>query len=312
MSGRAGSSLHRLDSLQRQLVPSALHRGGSAVARRPLSAGRPTPAPAPASAPLGIDPLPLKGQVALVTGGGRGIGQAISQQLAARGAAIACIYRSDAAAAEATIAALPGQGHKTFCCDVADAAAVEEMVASTVSEMGGLDIAVNNAGIYVTHDINDVDGTSYDDWQSSWETIMQANLIGPSNVCFCVGRWMMAHNVQGRIVNVSSRGAFRGEPETPAYGASKAGLNSMSQSLAKALGPAGISVTVVAPGFTETEMAASALEGPGGEAIRNDSTWGRVASPDEVAAVVVFLSMPEARFSTGTIIDVNGASYLRG
>ena len=270
-----------------------------------------TSAGASGASKLGIDPLPLRGQVALVTGGGRGIGAAISQLLAVRGAKVAIIYRSDATAAKATAAALPGDGHWTYQCDVSDAAAVEAMVAATVEEMVGLDVAINNAGIYVDHDINDVDGTSFADWQGAWSDIMQSNLIGPSNVCFCVGRWMAAHGVKGRIVNVSSRGAFRGEPTAPAYGASKAALNSMSQSLAKALGPDGIAVSVVAPGFTETEMAASALAGPNGDAIRNDSTWGRVATPEEVAEAVVFLSMPGARFSTGTILDVNGASYLR-
>ena len=260
---------------------------------------------------LGIDPLPLRGQVALVTGGGRGIGAAISQLLAVRGATVVIVYRSNAAAAEATLAALPGGGHCKCQCDVSDAAAVEAMVTSTADEMGRIDIVVNNAGIYVDHDINDVEGTSFADWQAAWNDVMSSNLIGPCNVCFCAGRWMAAHGVRGRIVNVSSRGAFRGEPTAPAYGASKAALNSMSQSLAKALGPDGISVTVVAPGFVETEMAASALEGPDGEAIRNDSTWGRVASPEEVAEAVVFLSMPGARFSTGAILDVNGASYLR-
>ena len=299
--------LRRLGVLQQQL-PSTLP---AAAARSVSSVVISSPTSTSAAGELGIDPLPLRGQVALVTGGGRGIGAAISQLLAVRGARVAIIYRSDAAAAKATAATLPGDGHWTYQCDVSDAAAVEAMVAATVEKMGRLDIAINNAGIYIDHDINDVGGTSFADWRRAWGDIMQSNLIGPSNVCFCVGRWMAAHEVQGRIVNISSRGAFRGEPTAPAYGASKAALNSMSQSLAKALGPDGIAVSVVAPGFTETEMAASALAGPNGDAIRNDSTWGRVATPEEVAEAAVFLSMPGARFSTGTILDVNGASYLR-
>lgn len=115
----------------------------------------------------------------------------------------------------------------------------------------------------------------------------------------------------GRIVNVSSRGAFRGEPDAPAYGASKAGLNSMSQSLARALAPHNIFVGVVAPGWVETDMAADYLNGENGDSIRAQSPLGRVAKPEEVAYAVLFLASDGAEFATGTIIDVNGASYLR-
>jgi 3-oxoacyl-[acyl-carrier protein] reductase len=115
----------------------------------------------------------------------------------------------------------------------------------------------------------------------------------------------------GRIVNVSSRGAFRGEPDHPAYGASKAGLNSLGQSMARALGRHGIYVTTVAPGYVETDMAAPFLEGPRGDAIRAQSPLGRVATPEEVARVVVFLATPGAESTTGAVVDVNGASYLR-
>jgi NAD(P)-dependent dehydrogenase (short-subunit alcohol dehydrogenase family) len=115
----------------------------------------------------------------------------------------------------------------------------------------------------------------------------------------------------GRIVNVSSRGAFRGEPGQPAYGASKAGLNAFGQSLARALAPHGIAVASVAPGFVDTDMAASSLAGPGGDAIRAQSPFGRVARAEEIAAAVVYLASPEAEWASGTIIDLSGASYLR-
>jgi len=115
----------------------------------------------------------------------------------------------------------------------------------------------------------------------------------------------------GRIVNVSSRGAFRGEPEGPAYGASKAGLNAMSQSLAQRLATHNIFVGVVAPGFVETEMGARVLDGPLGDSVRAQSPLNRVARPEEVAYAVLFLASSGSEFSTGTIIDVNGASYLR-
>jgi NAD(P)-dependent dehydrogenase (short-subunit alcohol dehydrogenase family) len=139
---------------------------------------------------------------------------------------------------------------------------------------------------------------------------MDVNLFGPANLCY----WAAQHMIEqggGRIVNVSSRGAFRGEPDAPAYGASKAGLNAMSQSLAKALAPHGVFVCVVAPGFVETDMASSSLEGPEGDSIRAQSPLNRVARADEVARAVLFLSSEGTEFLTGCIVDVNGASYLR-
>jgi len=115
----------------------------------------------------------------------------------------------------------------------------------------------------------------------------------------------------GRIVNVSSRGAFRGEPGQPAYGASKAGLNALGQSLAIALAPHNIMVTGVAPGFVDTDMAAAHLQGASGAAIRAQSPLGRVARPAEVAAAVFYLASPQAEWASGAILDLNGASYLR-
>jgi NAD(P)-dependent dehydrogenase (short-subunit alcohol dehydrogenase family) len=115
----------------------------------------------------------------------------------------------------------------------------------------------------------------------------------------------------GRIVNVGSRGAFRGEPRHPAYGASKAGLHALGQSLAKALAPHGIAVATVAPGYVATDMAAEYLAGPDGDAIRADSPFGRVAEADEIAAAVVYLASPQAEWASGAILDLNGASYLR-
>jgi NAD(P)-dependent dehydrogenase (short-subunit alcohol dehydrogenase family) len=110
---------------------------------------------------------------------------------------------------------------------------------------------------------------------------------------------------------VSSRGAFRGEPGQPAYGASKAGLNALGQSLAVALAPLRITVAGVAPGYVQTDMAAPHLDGEAGAAIRAQSPFGRVARPEEIAAAVVFLASPAAEWASGAILDLNGASYLR-
>jgi 3-oxoacyl-[acyl-carrier protein] reductase len=251
--------------------------------------------------------MELMGKVALVTGSSRGIGREIARELASKGARVAIHYRSDQEAARETLALLSGGPHAVFAADVADAGSVRDLVEGVAREMGSIDVLVNNAAIFEAHPVLEVDFAS---WQDAWSRTIATNLIGPANLCFLAARLMMERG-GGRVVNVSSRGAFRGEPETPAYGASKAGLNAMSQSMAQALAPHGVFFYVVAPGFVETDMAASVLQGPEGDAIRSQSPLGRVATPEEVARTVVFLASEAPDFMTGAIVDVNGASYLR-
>jgi NAD(P)-dependent dehydrogenase (short-subunit alcohol dehydrogenase family) len=168
-------------------------------------------------------------------------------------------------------------------------------------------VLVNNAGLYEVQPMADA---SFESWLSVWNRTLAVNLSGPAHLCYWAAQHMIRQG-SGRIVNISSRGAFRGEPNAPAYGASKAGLNAMSQSLAKALAGHGVMVTAVAPGFVETDMSAPVLEGPSGEAVRKESPLGRVARPEEVARVVLFLASEASDYLTGCIVDLNGASYLR-
>lgn len=251
--------------------------------------------------------MQFKDQVILVTGASRGIGRAIAQAFAAEGGQVAVHYQRNRTAAETTLADLPGGPHHIFQADVARPDHCARLVAEVAGRMGGLHVLVNNAGIFHAHPLPDID---YAAWQEAWTEILQVNLTGPANLMYCAAQQMMQQG-GGRMVNISSRGAFRGEPEAPAYGASKAGLNALSQSLAKKLAPHGIFVGVVAPGFVETDMAAGHLSGPEGEGIRNQSPLGRVARPEEVARAALFLAAPGTEFMTGAIIDVNGASYLR-
>ncbi len=246
-------------------------------------------------------------QKVLVTGGSRGIGRAIALAFAGAGAKVAIVYRGNTAAAEAALAQLPGEGHIALAADVADPDAVQSAVDDVAEHLGGIDVLVNNAGIGIYHRIAEV---SYGEWQRTWRETLAANLLGPANLCYCAARHMIAGG-GGRIVNITSRGAFRGEPLKPAYGASKAALNSLSQSLAVALAPHDIFVGAVAPGFVNTELTADRLGSPEGEEIRAQSPFHRVAEPGEVAHAVLFLASRGAEFATGTIIDVNGASYLR-
>lgn len=251
--------------------------------------------------------MDFTGKIALVTGGSRGIGREIARQFAERGAKVAVHYGHNQAAADETLALLAGDGHIIVQAEMSDPQAVEAMIDTVVREMGGLDILVNNAGIYEDHPLPDVD---YATWQDAWARILAINLVGPANAIYCAAHVMMQRG-GGRIVNVSSRGAFRGEPEGPAYGASKAGMNSMGQSLAKALAPHGIFIGTVAPGFVDTDMGREHLDGEKGDAIRAQSPFNRVATSAEVAYAALFLASEGAEFTTGTIIDVNGASYLR-
>jgi NAD(P)-dependent dehydrogenase (short-subunit alcohol dehydrogenase family) len=250
--------------------------------------------------------MDFDGRVVLVTGGSRGIGRAVAEAFAARGATVVVQFRADRRAADETLAAL-GDGHLALPADLADPEQARSLVGRVVAELGRVDVLVNNAGIYEQHPILE---TSYEDWQRVWRRTLDVNLVGPANLLHAVVPHMVAAG-GGRIVNISSRGAFRGEPDHPAYGASKAGLNSLGQSMALALGRHGIYVTTVAPGFVETDMAAPFLDGPEGEAIRAQSPLQRAATAEEVAKVVVFLATPGAESTTGAVVDVNGASYLR-
>ncbi len=251
--------------------------------------------------------LSFKNKTVLITGGSRGIGQACATAFAAAGARVAINFRKNSRAAQTTIESLAGSGHIAVKADISDADEVEGLVAAVVAEFGSINILVNNAGIYAAHAIDEV---NYEEWQSSWAQTLAINLTGAANATYQVVQTMLESG-GGRIVNISSRGAFRGEPNHPAYAASKAGLNAMSQSLAKKLAPENIFIGVVAPGFVATDMAADILESEAGMSIRAQSPLNRVAEPEEVAKAVLFLASEGTEFMTGAILDVNGASYLR-
>ncbi|HXW00247.1 MAG TPA: SDR family NAD(P)-dependent oxidoreductase [Anaerolineae bacterium] len=249
----------------------------------------------------------FQGKTVLITGASRGIGRATAIAFAEAGARVALHFNRQSEAAEQVRATLAGSAHILLQADVADPQAVERMTAAAIAELGRLDILVNNAGIYQEHPLAE---TGYQDWQAAWHETINTNLIGAANVAYCVARHMIERRA-GRIINVTSRGAFRGEPTATAYGASKAGLNAFSQSLAIHLAPYNIFVTAVAPGWVETDMAQDALHSPAAEAILNQSPLKRIARPEEVAYTILFLASEGAEFLTGDIIDVNGASYLR-
>ena len=269
----------------------------------------------PPSRPVRNTSPPEADKVALVTGASRGIGRVIALQLAQRGVRVAVHYRNNREAAAASLACLPGTGHASFDADLSDPREASLLWGRVTDSLGAVDILINNAGLYIFHPPLK---TAYGAWQSAWELTVATNLIAPANLSLLAAQSMAARQQpptsefgRGRIVNISSRGAFRGEPDAPAYAASKAGLNALSQSLARAVAANAVYLYCVAPGWVETEMATSHLEGPEGQAILAQHPLGRVNRADEVANAAVYCALDAPAAMTGCVIDVNGASYLR-
>ncbi|MDX1610929.1 MAG: SDR family oxidoreductase [Candidatus Thermoplasmatota archaeon] len=250
--------------------------------------------------------MEFQDRAVLVTGATGGIGQALAHRFAEAGAKVGVHTGSRPPKARELVKTLPGQGHAVLQADLREASACKALIRACQEALGSLDVLVNNAGVYQEHPPGEV---SFEGWRQAWERTLAVNLLGPAHLSFFAGREMQQQG-QGAIVNVTSRGAFRGEPTAPAYGAAKAGLNALTGSLAKAFAPE-VRVAGVAPGFVATPMVQGLLESPEGEAIKAQSPHNRVARPEEVAEAVAFLASEKCPWATGAILDVNGASYLR-
>lgn len=246
-------------------------------------------------------------KIVFVTGASRGIGRSVARMFAERGATVAAQYHKNVNAAQETLSLLKGKDHRLYSADQSNPQEIKSLVDAVVEDYGRVDILVNNAGIYREHILLDI---PYNEWLDSWNETISVNLLGPANLTYWVAN-LMAEQGGGRIINVSSRGAFRGEPDAPAYGASKAGVNAMSQSLAKALAPHNVFICVVAPGWVDTDMAFEHLAGSEGDSIRAQSPLNRIATAEEVSRTILFLASEGTDFLTGCIVDINGASYLR-
>lgn len=244
----------------------------------------------------------MKGQVALVTGASRGIGQAIALHLAAEGIFVVATATSESGA-EATVAAILAQGGaaKAVKLDVTNSVEVEALFKKIITEQGRLDILVNNAGITK-------DGLMMRMKDSDWDSVLDTNLKG-SFYCLREASKIMTKARYGRIVNISSVVGEMGNPGQVNYCASKSGLFGLTKSAARELAKRNITVNAVAPGFIETDMTA-VLPEKGREALLQNIPMARLGSIDDIAYAVRFLVSPQAGYITGQTLSVNGGMYM--
>jgi 3-oxoacyl-[acyl-carrier protein] reductase len=245
----------------------------------------------------------LEDKVALITGGSGAIGRAIAKTLASAGSMIAVGYKDNERGALEVEEAYPGLA-KAIKGDVSDPAECQRIVTTVVDLFGGLDILVNNAAI----ELRDTFDIPYGEWQSHWNDTLGANLMSAVNMTFCsIPRMKIPGG--GKVINVSSRSAFRGETEYIAYAASKAALVNFTRCAARSLAKENVLVYAVAPGFIEAGMGMEGIR-QRGDQIRSEIPSGKIGTPQDVADVVLFLASDLSGYITGSTIDVNGGSYL--
>ncbi len=250
--------------------------------------------------------IDLTGKTALITGASRGIGREAALRLAEAGASVAVNYARSAADARDVVDRIGADRAFAVQADVADPRQVEALIDAVEKRLGRIDILVNNAG---WHDYNRFEGEDFEAWQRGWRRTFEVNLFGAANAAFLAMR-SMRRNGGGRIINVASRSAWRGEIEFADYGASKAGLVNLTRSIARACAKDNITAACVTPGFVDTEIARHELELHFDEIV-SPIPLRRVGNVADVAAAILFLAWPASYYLNGVAIDVNGGSWFQ-
>ena len=248
----------------------------------------------------------LSGLNILVTGASKGIGKAIATKLAEAGATIAVHYNTNERAAE-DLAHLLGNESKAFQADFSNPHDAAKLFERVILEMGSIEIVINNAGIALSSPVEADD----EDWLNNWDQTFLTNLRSLAIICKKVIQHFISQKNSGRIINIASRAAFRGEEaEYIAYAASKAGVVSLTQSIAKSFGKKGIKAFCIAPGFVRTDMAKKIMNEYGEDHAKNDIALERLTEPKDIAPLITFIASGMLDHSTGSTFDVNAGSYL--
>jgi len=249
--------------------------------------------------------MDLSGKIVVITGGSRGIGAETAKRMAAAGARVIVNYHASEEAALALVAEI-GPSAVAIRADIADPEGVRRLIDEVEARFARIDVLVNNAALF---QYNPFDGDDYAAWQLGWRRTFELNVFAAANAAWLAMR-AMRRTGGGKIINVSSRAAWRGETEFADYGASKAALVNLTRSIARACAKDNIVASCVAPGFIETEMAKSELDAHR-EEILSQIPLRRVGSVGDVAGVILFLASPLGDYLNGVTIDINGGSWFQ-
>lgn len=248
--------------------------------------------------------MDLSNQNILVTGGSRGIGRGIVEQLLKWNASVVYQYRTSSDIAQLKIN-YPDSAVEAIHFDFALSDDVSTLFSSAVDKLNGLTGIVNNAGIAISSNLNN------ESWQADWEETIKVNLTGPALLCREAIQYFTQQKTGGRIVNISSRAAFRGDTtEYMAYASSKSGLIGLTRTIARGYGKQGVKAFLIAPGFVETDMAKEFINDYGEDFVKNDLALSSLTQPKEIAPTVAFLLSGYADHATGSTIDINAGSYV--
>jgi NAD(P)-dependent dehydrogenase (short-subunit alcohol dehydrogenase family) len=248
----------------------------------------------------------LSGLNILVTGASRGIGKALATKLAEAGATIAVHYNNNVREAE-NLAHILGNGSRAFQADFSKEDEAAKLFERVTLEMGSIEILVNNAGLAKPASMEVKD----EDWTNTWNETMMVNLSASAMLCKKAVQHIISRKSSGRIINIASRAAFRGEEaEYIAYAASKAGMVSLTRSIAKSYGKQGVKAFVIAPGFVRTDMSQEFVKQYGEAHTKGDLALERLTEPKDIAPIVTFIASGMADHATGATFDVNAGSYL--